>query len=107
MSVTRLIDFTMKIQGTMNFSGAKIMELERSFHKVETYSVRQCAQIAGTLRDIPNVTLEDVINKLLNKTDVKLTNNDLVASYKLTNSDRTIIKVLNGKHVKQFIHNKI
>ena len=89
---------TEKIRNTLqkkknNFSDAKIMELERSIHKLEIYSVRECAQIARTLRDILNVTLEDVVNKLLNKRDVKLTNNDLVDCHKLANSDRTIIKV--------------
>ena len=49
---------------------SKITELERSAHKHEQNSCREIAKIPW---DISHVVLEDVVIKLLNKIDVKLT----------------------------------
>lgn len=42
----------------------------------------------------------------MNKSDVNLTNNDLVIYHRLANSDRIIIKVLNRKHAEQIMNKK-
>ena len=47
-----------------------------------------------------------IVTKLLNKIDVNLTKNYLVACHRLANFDRTIIKVLNRKHAEQIMNNK-
>ena len=86
-------------------SNSKITDLER-FHKLEQYSRRECVEIAGMPRDIPHLILEDVVIKLLNKIGMNLTKNDLVACHRLANSHRTIIKVLNKKHVELIMNNK-
>lgn len=56
--------------------------------------------------DIPHVTLENVVISLLNKIDVKLTKSNLAACHRLANSDRTIEKLLTGKHAEQIMTNK-
>ena len=40
-----------------------IAELERSVHKLEQYSCRECIEIAGILWVIPHIILEDVAIK--------------------------------------------
>ena len=68
-----------------------ITQLERSVHKLEQYSHRECTEIAGILQGILHVILEEVAIKLLNKIDANLTKNDLVVCHRLSNSNRTII----------------
>ena len=50
----------------------RITKLERSFHNLKQYSRRECVEIAGIPRDIPHVITQDVVIKLLIKTDVDL-----------------------------------
>ena len=80
------------LQENISSNNSKITELERSIHKLEQYSCRECVEIAGIPQDVPHVILEDVI-KLQNKIDVNLTKNNLVACHSVSNSNRTIIKV--------------
>ena len=87
-------------------SNSTITELGRSVHRLEKYSRRECIEIAVIPRNIPHAILEDVVIKLLNKIDVNLTKNDLVVRRTLAISNRTIIKVLNGKHIEQIMNNK-
>ena len=83
------------LQENLSSNNSRITDLERSLHKLEQYSRRECVKIAGIPRDIPHVILEDFVIKLLNKIGVNLTKNDLVASHRFANSNRTTIKVLN------------
>ena len=55
---------TITLQENLNSNNSKITELERSVHKLEQYSRRECVEIAGIPWDIPHVILENVINKL-------------------------------------------
>ena len=56
---------------------SRITKLERSVHKLELCSRKECVEIAGTPRDTFHVVLEDII-KLLSNTGVNLTKKDLV-----------------------------
>ena len=55
---------TRTLQENLNSNNSKITKLERSVHKLEQYSLRECVEIAGIPRNIPHVILENVINKL-------------------------------------------
>ena len=55
---------TRTLQENLNSNNSKITKLERSVHKLEQYSRRECVEIAGIPRNIPHVILENVINKL-------------------------------------------
>ena len=55
------------LQKNLSSNNSTIAGLERSIHKLEQYSRKECVEIAGTLRGIPYVILEDVVIKLLNK----------------------------------------
>ena len=70
---------TKTLQENLNSINSKITELERSVHKPEQYSRRECVEIAGIPHDIPHVNLGGVVIKFLNKIVVNLTKNDLVA----------------------------
>ena len=65
-------------QENISFNNSKITELERSIHRLEQYSRKECTEIAAISWDIPHVILEDVVVKLLNKIDVNLTKNDII-----------------------------
>ena len=69
------------LQENLSSNNSRITDLERSLHKLEQYSRRECVKIAGIPRDIPHVILEDFVIKLLNKIGVNLTKNDLVACH--------------------------
>ena len=97
---------TKTLQENLNSKNSKTTILERSVHKLEQYSRIEYVEIAGIPRDIPHVILEDVVIKLLNKLDMILTKNDLVACHKLANSNKTIMKVLNRKYADQIMNNK-
>ena len=94
------------LQENLSSNNSKIADLERSFHKLEQYSRRECVEIAAISRDIPHVILEDVVIKLLDKIGVKLTKNHLVTCHRLAISDSTIIEVLNRKHAELIMNNK-
>ena len=97
---------TKTLQENLTCDNSKITELERSVHKLEQYTRRECVEIAGIPPDIPHVILEGVAIKSLNKTDVNLTKNDFLACHRLANSGRAIIKVLNRKHAEKIMNNK-
>ena len=43
------------LQENLSFNNSKITDLERSFHKLEQYSHRECVEIAGIPQNVPHL----------------------------------------------------
>ena len=66
----------------------------------------ECLELTGIPISVPNDNMEEKVCKILSSIGVSVTTNELEASHRLKNKDRTIVKFLNRKTCVSALKNR-
>ena len=84
----------------------KIIKMERSMHRLEQHSRRECIEIGCVPNSITNDLLEEHVILIFEKIEVVIEAMDIVACHRLGETGRVIVKLLKRKDAQNVLEEK-
>ena len=87
-------------RGFQNYKQQTCRALERNYHKLEQYWMRECLEFSGIPSSFALKHLENFVLRLLQEIGIDLDKSWIVDCHRLRKTDRAIVKSLNREDAK-------
>ena len=88
------------LQEPFKTTSSRLVELERNYHKLEQYWMRECLEFSGIPSSFALKHLENFVLHLLQEIGIDLDKSWIVDCHRLRKTDRAIVKSLNREDAK-------